>query len=172
MNDQAEKVQETAPLKEAPTPRPEGLVLRYKDLSNYGFHEALEKIRTADYKDGGRMGYLVKKMCKEVSRVRDIINKEYKAEVLEPFAVRDESGKYNEESFKVIPEKKEEFKKVIEAFEAREVVLERPKLFLQELKAAGLSAADQEALETIIDDSFFEKMDAKKPMGAPTIQRA
>lgn len=147
---------------------PSGIKVTYKEISSYAFTGAMEKLRAQVFKDGGRCAYLVKKMSQAVEKISDRIRKEYKAEMMEKFAKRDAEGKFNEDSFEVDPEKKEEFKVALEAFEAREAYVERPKFTYEIVRE--LTAGEQEGLDCILDDSGFESMPA--PGKGPAIRRA
>lgn len=149
---------------------PSGIPITYQQVSNYAFQGAMDKLRNAQFKDGGRCAYLVKKMSQAVDKVREVIRKEYRETILEPYAQRDAEGKYDEERFLPIEEKKEEFKKALEVFEAKLAYIDRPKFFAADIREAHLTAAEQEAIDPILDDSAFENM--KAPGGAPQLRRA
>jgi hypothetical protein len=138
-----------------------GIPVTYKEISNYDFQGALAKLRSAQFKDGGRCAYLVKKMSQAIEKLREKVHAEYRKEILDLYAQRDEKGEYNEEQVKIIEGKQDEFKKALEAFEARSGIIDRPKFLAADIREAHLTAAEQEAIDPILDDTGFDQAGMK-----------
>jgi hypothetical protein len=65
--------------------------VKYKDVTSFEFNSAMQKIVTAPIET--QKAEFIRKIFKQLKEVREIIGKEYEAEIMEKFAQKDEAGK-------------------------------------------------------------------------------
>lgn len=139
-----------------------GFKLTYADLSNFNFQKAMQKIENAP--TDGFTAYRINKIVRDLKKGRDQISAEYRKDIMEVFAKKDENGKYDENTFQPMEDKIEEFKIAQEAFGKRELHIEQNSLSIADIKDIKISAAEMDALKGAFDDTDMEKKELKSLM--------
>lgn len=139
-----------------------GFKLTYADLSNFNFQKAMQKIENAP--TDGFTAYRINKIVRDLKKGRDQISAEYRKDIMEVFAKKDENGKYDENTFQPMEDKIEEFKIAQEAFGKKELHIEQNSLSIADIKDIKISAAEMDALKGAFDDTDMEKKELKSLM--------
>lgn len=134
--------------------------IKYNEISTFAFQTAMQKLSAAPV--DGRTAYDIKLMNSALKKAREQVADEYKKEIIEVYAKRDENGKYNEEQFEPQEEKLKEFEAAQEAFGEREIEIDRPMFTAHHIQSVKLSALELEGLGQVFDFESFEK-----PLEAP-----
>jgi hypothetical protein len=125
--------------------------MTYDQLMAEQFTNAIRKIANMNLHP--RQAYAVKKIGDKLNLQRQKIVEEYRKDVTETFAKRDEQGgiAFNPMGgFEVADESKEQFAKAQAEFGKRIFTLDRERLVLEQLGDIKLSAVDLTFLEPII----------------------
>lgn len=132
------------------------LKMKYSELTAFPFQMVMQKLNAAP--TDGRTAYVIRRMAAAIKEIREKISAEYKKELMEVFAKRDAEGKIEggEDGWEVPEEKREEFKKVQEAFTERVAEIDRPKFTTHDIRDIKLTADELGALEPILDMSGFD----------------
>lgn len=135
--------------------------MSYHEMSNFQFQSAKQKLENAP--TDGHTAYRISKIVRELDAKRKEIADEYRKDIIEVFAKRDEKGEYSEHDWTPDESRQEEFTKAQEDFGNREFTVRRPKLTAHDVRDAKLSAAELTQLGPILDEESFERGERRGP---------
>jgi hypothetical protein len=99
--------------------------MKHKDIGSFEFASTMEKLRSSPVDNA--VASHIHQIAKRVQAARDLMGKQYKAEIIEKFAKRDEAGKIvnaPDGRFDVDDDKVLEFQKETDAFGEREIEID------------------------------------------------
>ena len=137
-----------------------GFKVTYQQMGSRAFQMAVQKLNSSV--TDGLTAYKIKKVTSKLKSHREIISEEYKKEIAEVYAKRDEHGKYNMDNWVPEEDKQEAMIKAQDAFGLKELFIDRFPLTFSDLKDIKMSAEEQEALGTMFDDSNAEEFEMQK----------
>lgn len=137
------------------------VTLKYSVISNPAFSEALRKVTRSGAIKDVKQAYNVARLVTKVDQGIKTMREDYMA-MAKTFATLDENGKFKvpegapEGAFDVPEEKMGEWTKAVDAFQEKELVIERHPIPLEQLEGCGLTPGDLIALEPVLEVNEYE----------------
>jgi hypothetical protein len=146
--------------------------LKYNQLSGMNFLQTVQKL--VHERLAVQAAYNIKKIADDIQRARKQIGEQYRKELVDAFAKRDENGQVvwtspDQTDFEVMDGKEEEFRKALTAFGEKVFVMDRTPISLHDLRNCLVSAAELTVLEPIMvlpSDQNGEKVVSLVPPSA------
>lgn len=139
-----------------------GFKVTYSKMSSFQFQKVLQKLETAA--TDGFTAYRIRKIATKLKSYREQIANEYKKQIMDKYAKRDEKGEYKEEDFVPMEDKVNEYNKALEDFGKNEVFVDRHPLTIADIKDIKITAEEMEAMGEMFDDSDMETKEARQLM--------
>lgn len=130
------------------------LKIKYQKVGSFEFQQLIEKLKNAQVDNFSACQ--IHHIIKEVKKGRDKLTAEFKADILDKYATKDESGKIltpsQERPYDIPDDQIEAYTKATEEFGEREMEINWSPLNHQHLQGVKISAAEIEALGELFSE--------------------